>query len=90
MISDIPKEPKSGKSFVGGPRVGFADDIGQEEDEKEGFGRGNFERHDTPHPKHPHPKGDRKLIDGHVIHHETAVRITLFEMIELYPLWSSG
>lgn len=57
------------RSFVGGPKVHFHDQ--QEDstfDESPEVQLGNFERHNTPHPKTPkHKKGS---IDGHMVPHE--------------------
>ncbi|KHJ41684.1 PDZ/DHR/GLGF domain protein [Trichuris suis] len=68
ILTDIKSEPVMENGFVGGPKVHFPDVDGPESvDEEESTGR--FERHDTPHPKHPaKPKG--RQIDGHVIPHE--------------------
>uniref|UniRef100_A0A914DC39 PDZ domain-containing protein n=1 Tax=Acrobeloides nanus TaxID=290746 RepID=A0A914DC39_9BILA len=68
-VHDMNKMPN--KSFVGGPKVHFGDMEREHEDESTGL-LGNFERHDTPHPKpHTHgPKHKKQLVDGHIIHHE--------------------
>uniref|UniRef100_A0A914XB08 PDZ domain-containing protein n=1 Tax=Plectus sambesii TaxID=2011161 RepID=A0A914XB08_9BILA len=63
-------ERQPNRSIVGGPKVHFGDEnVSQEEPE---LPLGNFERHDTPHPKpHTHaPKLKKQTIDGHVIHHD--------------------
>lgn len=73
----------SNRSFVGGPKVHFGDVDGAniEHDDFEAggggtaLGYGNFERHDTPHPKpsvnSANAAGGRltkkSSIDGHVI-----------------------
>lgn len=64
------------KSFVGGPKVHFGDMDGERDEESAGL-LGNFERHDTPHPK-PHTHGTKlkkQLVDGHIIHHEDDVSL---------------
>ncbi|EGT32222.1 hypothetical protein CAEBREN_28393 [Caenorhabditis brenneri] len=56
-------------AFLGGPKVHFHDQQDTFEDEKGAeVHLGNFERHNTPHPKTPkHKKGS---IDGHMLPHE--------------------
>lgn len=58
------------REFVGGPKVHFHDqqDSTFEEERAAEVQLGNFERHNTPHPKTPkHKKGS---IDGHMVPHE--------------------
>jgi hypothetical protein len=47
----------------------------QQESQEDILPIGNFERHDTPHPKpHSHaPKPKKQSIDGHVIPHDDGV-----------------
>ncbi|KAK6032957.1 PDZ/DHR/GLGF domain protein [Ostertagia ostertagi] len=61
-------EDRSGqnRAFVGGPKVHFPDQDATVDDEKLPIGQ--FERHDTPHPKPQKLK--KSSIDGHVIHHD--------------------
>lgn len=57
-------------AFLGGPKVHFHDqaDTTFEENKEAEIHLGNFERHNTPHPKTPkHKKGS---IDGHMLPHE--------------------
>ncbi|EYC00547.1 hypothetical protein Y032_0115g526 [Ancylostoma ceylanicum] len=54
------------RSFVGGPKVHFPDQDATVDDDKLPIGQ--FERHDTPHPKPQKLK--KSSIDGHVIHHD--------------------
>ena len=65
----VQHQPDRG-AFVGGPKVHFHDqqDSTFEEDRAAEVHLGNFERHNTPHPKTPkHKKGS---IDGHMLPHE--------------------
>uniref|UniRef100_A0A8R1HRW3 Uncharacterized protein n=1 Tax=Caenorhabditis japonica TaxID=281687 RepID=A0A8R1HRW3_CAEJA len=58
------------RSFLGGPKVHFHDqqDSTFEEERFPEASIGNFERHNTPHPKTPkHKKGS---IDGHMAPHD--------------------
>uniref|UniRef100_A0A1I7XFZ6 Protein lap4 n=1 Tax=Heterorhabditis bacteriophora TaxID=37862 RepID=A0A1I7XFZ6_HETBA len=54
------------RSFLGGPKVHFPDQDTTADEDKLPIGQ--FERHDTPHPKPQKLK--KSSIDGHVIHHE--------------------
>ncbi|PAV80793.1 hypothetical protein WR25_03350 [Diploscapter pachys] len=56
-------EKGQSRSFLGGPKVHFPDQESTVDEEKMPIGQ--FERHDTPHPK---PQAGS--IDGHVIHHD--------------------
>jgi len=70
LILDPERAPN--RSFVGGPKVHFTD---QQESQEDILPIGNFERHDTPHPKpHSHMlKPKKQSIDGHVIPHDDGV-----------------
>ncbi|KAI1712160.1 PDZ domain (Also known as DHR or GLGF) domain-containing protein [Ditylenchus destructor] len=67
-------QSRTNRSFVGGPKVHFGDvspeDAELDSNTVNSNAFGNFERHDTPHPK-PHIAGatkHKKVIDGHIIH----------------------
>ncbi|XGW32372.1 hypothetical protein V3C99_017152 [Haemonchus contortus] len=68
QLSAHPQNDRSGqnRAFVGGPKVHFPDQDATVDDEKLPIGQ--FERHDTPHPKPQKLK--KSSIDGHVIHHD--------------------
>ncbi|TKR80847.1 hypothetical protein L596_014842 [Steinernema carpocapsae] len=58
------------KQFTGGPKVHFTD-MEATQDEEDHLPIGQFERHDTPHPKpHAGQKVKKSSIDGHIIHHD--------------------
>ncbi|KAJ1362447.1 hypothetical protein KIN20_021990 [Parelaphostrongylus tenuis] len=68
QLSAHPLNDRSGqnRSFIGGPKVHFPDQDATIDEEKLPIGQ--FERHDTPHPKPQKLK--KSSIDGHVIHHD--------------------
>ncbi|KAK5974554.1 hypothetical protein GCK32_000806 [Trichostrongylus colubriformis] len=68
QLSAHPQNDRAGhnRAFVGGPKVHFPDQDATVDDEKLPIGQ--FERHDTPHPKPQKLK--KSSIDGHVIHHD--------------------
>ncbi|KHJ95090.1 hypothetical protein OESDEN_04970 [Oesophagostomum dentatum] len=68
QLSAHPQNDRSGqnRSFVGGPKVHFPDQDATVDEDKLPIGQ--FERHDTPHPKPQKLK--KSSIDGHVIHHD--------------------
>uniref|UniRef100_A0A5S6R0M0 PDZ domain-containing protein n=1 Tax=Trichuris muris TaxID=70415 RepID=A0A5S6R0M0_TRIMR len=68
VLTDAKTDPVVENGFVGGPKVHFPDVDGSESVEEE-ESTGRFERHDTPHPKHP-AKAKGRQIDGHVIPHD--------------------
>ncbi|KAK0404297.1 hypothetical protein QR680_017386 [Steinernema hermaphroditum] len=66
---DAPSGNRS--SFLGGPKVHFTD-MESTQDEEDQLPIGQFERHDTPHPKpHAAQKVKKSSIDGHIIHHDS-------------------
>ncbi|KRZ41003.1 Protein lap1 [Trichinella pseudospiralis] len=68
LAGDTKGETVVENGFVGGPKVHFPDVDGDSVDEDD-EAIGKFERHDTPHPKHP-TKVKGRQIDGHVIPHD--------------------
>ncbi|KRZ10446.1 Protein lap1 [Trichinella zimbabwensis] len=68
LAGDTKGETVVENGFVGGPKVHFPDVDGDSVDEDDET-IGKFERHDTPHPKHP-TKAKGRQIDGHVIPHD--------------------
>ncbi|KRX54774.1 Protein lap1 [Trichinella sp. T9] len=68
LAGDTKGETVVENGFVGGPKVHFPDVDGDSVDEDD-EAIGKFERHDTPHPKHP-TKAKGRQIDGHVIPHD--------------------
>ncbi|KAK6766809.1 hypothetical protein RB195_026219 [Necator americanus] len=68
QLSAHPQNDRTGqnRSFVGGPKVHFPDQDATVDEDKLPIGQ--FERHDTPHPKPQKLK--KSSIDGHVIHHD--------------------
>ncbi|VDO70422.1 unnamed protein product [Heligmosomoides polygyrus] len=68
QLSAHPQSDRAGqnRAFVGGPKVHFPDQDATVDEEKLPIGQ--FERHDTPHPKPQKLK--KSSIDGHVIHHD--------------------
>ncbi|XP_003375374.1 putative PDZ domain protein, partial [Trichinella spiralis] len=68
LLGDTKGETVVENGFVGGPKVHFPDVDGDSVDEDD-EAIGKFERHDTPHPKHP-TKAKGRQIDGHVIPHD--------------------
>ncbi|CAJ0610213.1 unnamed protein product [Cylicocyclus nassatus] len=68
QLSAHPQNDRTGqnRTFVGGPKVHFPDQDATIDEDK--LPVGQFERHDTPHPKPQKLK--KSSIDGHVIHHD--------------------
>ncbi|CAD6186976.1 unnamed protein product [Caenorhabditis auriculariae] len=60
------EERAQSRSFLGGPKVHFPDEEATVDEEKGPIGQ--FERHNTPHPKPAKLK--KNSIDGHIIHHD--------------------
>uniref|UniRef100_A0A0K0DLX0 LRRcap domain-containing protein n=1 Tax=Angiostrongylus cantonensis TaxID=6313 RepID=A0A0K0DLX0_ANGCA len=83
QLSAHPQNDRSGqnRAFIGGPKVHFPDQDVTIDEEKLPIGQ--FERHDTPHPKPQKLK--KSSIDGHVIHHDGQNQASFFFTFFFFP-----